>query len=102
MSASALIQTKVWRSQTFKDSILGYRRLILRSNWTPTRFQESYQCVDLLRFERAAERRHIIPAVDDADDNIISRQFVSNVGKIGGEPEKNQQGNQTEEHVQRE
>ena len=47
------------------------------------RFQESYQRIELLGLERAAERRHIASAVDDADDNIISRQFVSDVGEIG-------------------
>ena len=83
MSASAPIQTKVWRSQTFKDSILGYRRLISRSNWALARLQESRQDVEFLRLQRAAERRHIARAVDDADDNIISRQFVSDVGEIG-------------------
>ncbi len=43
-----------------KDLILCHRRLILRSNWTLARLQESYQRVDLRRFERAAERRHIV------------------------------------------
>src|SRR6266849_1185020 len=68
---------------SLKDLILYHRRLILRSNWTLARFQESYQRVDLRRLERAGERRHIASAVDDPDDNIISRQFVSDVGEIG-------------------
>jgi hypothetical protein len=66
-----------------KDSILRHRRLILRSNWTLARLQESYQSVELLRLQRAAERRHIAAAVDDADDHIIWRQLISDVGKIG-------------------
>ena len=62
--------------------LAAFSRLILRSNWAFSRFQESYQRVNLLRFERAAERRHIVPTIDNADDHVVVRQFVCDIGEI--------------------
>src|ERR1700730_12329034 len=71
------------RTMIVEDLLACHRRLILRSDWTLARLQKSDQCLDLLRLKRAAERRHITSAIDDADDHIVMGQFVCDVGEIG-------------------
>src|SRR6266404_5480661 len=80
----SLVVKRESRKRPFlRDLIAGNRRLILRSNRTFARFQESYYRLKLLRFKGTAERRHVVPTVDNSDDHVVMRQFIRDVGEIG-------------------
>ena len=64
----------------------GVIRLILRTERTFACFEECNEVVELARFERATERWHIASAIEDANNEVVARQLVRDVGQVGTAP----------------
>jgi hypothetical protein len=65
---AAVKHKKIGGTTILKGLILCHRRWILRSKWALARLQGSDQRIKLLRFKRAAERRHVVSAINESDN----------------------------------
>src|SRR6266853_267955 len=73
---------KIGVRSSVKDLILCHWRLILRSNRTFARLQESGYLREILRQEGFAEGGHVHAAVYDADDDVAFGKFIAYVSQI--------------------
>src|SRR6266702_2090590 len=65
--------------RSFKDLVFCHWRLILRSNWALTRFQESGDLCEFLRRDYLASGGHVHASVNDADHDVALGKLIANI-----------------------